>query len=241
MTKRTTRDESEVQKFDQLAAQWWDVNGKFAMLHKINPVRLEYIKKIVTKHFAITDTKKPYKGLDILDIGCGGGLVSVPVHNLGANVTGVDASINNIKTASTYAKRKKLKINFVNSLVENMDKRTKFDVILALEVIEHVSDYQLFLSHLASRLKKGGLLIISTINRTPKSLLLAKFMAEYVLRMLPIGTHDWNKFLKPSEIHHTMHGLGFKQYAISGMVMNPLTFEWRMAHDTGVNYFIAFS
>ena len=234
---KTTRDEAEIEKFDRIASEWWDVNGEFSMLHKINPVRLDYIKKLVLKH----SSQKTLKGLKILDIGCGGGLVSVPIHNMGANVTCLDASENNIKTARAYAKRKNLDIKFVHSEIENLKSREKFDVILALEIVEHVSDYQLFLSQAVKYLKQGGLIIISTINRTPKSLLLAKFVAEYVLRMVPAGTHDWNKFLKPSEIQHTMHELGLKQYAISGIKMNPLTCEWLMTSDTSINYFVAYS
>jgi 2-polyprenyl-6-hydroxyphenyl methylase/3-demethylubiquinone-9 3-methyltransferase len=234
---KTTRDEAEIEKFDRIASEWWDVNGKFSMLHKINPVRLEYIKKLILKH----SSQKTFKGLKVLDIGCGGGLVSVPIYNMGADVTGLDASENNIKTAKAYAKRKNLDIKFVHSEIESLKSREKFDVILALEIVEHVSDYQLFLSQTVTHLKPGGLIIISTINRTPKSLLLAKFMAEYILRMVPAGTHDWNKFLKPSEIQNTMHELGLKQHAISGMTMNPLTCNWRMSKDTGVNYFVAYS
>ena len=237
VANKTTRDEAEIEKFDRIASEWWDVNGNFAMLHKINPVRLEYIKKLILKH----SSQKTLKGLKVLDIGCGGGLVSVPIYNMGANVTGLDASENNIKTAKAYAKRKDLDIKFVHSEIENLKSREKFDIILALEIVEHVADYQLFLSQAVKHLKPGGLIIISTINRTPKSLLLAKFMAEYILRMVPAGTHDWNKFLKPSEIQNTMHELGLKQYAISGMTMNPLTCYWRMSKDTGVNYFVAYS
>jgi 2-polyprenyl-6-hydroxyphenyl methylase/3-demethylubiquinone-9 3-methyltransferase len=160
---KTTRDEAEIEKFDRIASEWWDVNGKFSMLHKINPVRLEYIKKLILKH----SSQKTFKGLKVLDIGCGGGLVSVPIYNMGADVTGLDASENNIKTAKAYAKRKNLDIKFVHSEIESLKSREKFDVILALEIVEHVSDYQLFLSQTVTHLKPGGLIIISTINRTP--------------------------------------------------------------------------
>ncbi len=238
----STKDATEIKKFDDLASKWWDINGEFKILHIINPLRIGYIKTHVCKAFALdASSRRPFEGLKLLDVGCGGGLISVPMHNLGANVTAIDASPNNIKTAKAYAARKSLDINFLHNTSEELaDTNQKFDVILALEVIEHVSDYKLFLEKLASLLTPNGVLIISTINRTFKALLLAKITAEYILRMAPIGTHDWNKFIKPEEISEELVKYGLKKSNISGMSMNPLTFEWRLSHDYNINYFATY-
>ncbi len=241
MTK-TTRDEAEIKKFDDLADQWWDVNGKFKTLHIINPLRIKYIKTLVCRVFARgANEQVPFKGLELLDVGCGGGLISVPMNALGARVTAIDASLNNIKTAKAYAKRKSITIDFINTTAELVAKSgKKFDVILALEVIEHVSDYKLFLSELAKMLVPGGVLIISTINRTFKSLLLAKIAAEYILRMIPIGTHEWERFLRPEEIKEVLDTYGLKILDSSGMAFNPLIFKWNLTRDLSVNYFMTF-
>lgn len=240
---KTTKDAAEIKKFDDLASQWWDVNGKFKMLHVINPLRIKYIKTRICKAFTRdASATKPFEGLKLLDVGCGGGLISVPMNALGASVTAIDASPNNINTAKAYAKRNSLPINFIHSTAEELGKKgKKFDVILALEVIEHVSDYKLFLCELASMLTPNGILIITTINRTLKSMLLAKIAAEYILRMIPIGTHEWEKFLKPEEIEEELRQYNLKRTNISGMTYNPFTCEWSLSHDTLVNYLVTFS
>jgi 2-polyprenyl-6-hydroxyphenyl methylase/3-demethylubiquinone-9 3-methyltransferase len=238
----STKDDFEIKKFDNLASKWWDIDGEFKLLHVINPLRIGYIKAHVCKAFGLdTSTKKPFKGLKFLDIGCGGGLISVPMYNLGASITGVDASFNNIKIAKAYAKRKALDINFAHTTVEELAAHEeKFDVVLSLEVIEHVADYKLFLDKLISLLSPDGILILSTINRTFKSMVLAKIAAEYILRMVPIGTHDWNKFIKPEEIEEELGKRNLNRFNISGMTMNPFTFEWDLSNDVSVNYLVGY-
>ena len=197
----TTINKEEIQKFSNLADEWWDVNGKFKPLHMFNPVRIEYILEEISKHFKIKRKKKLFlENLNILDIGCGGGLISEPMARLGAKVTGIDASAKNIKVASLHSKKSNLKIKYLNSSPEKMSEKEKFDIILNLEIVEHVDNLDLYLLSCKNLLKKDGLMFTATINRTLMSYIKAILGAEYILRWLPIGTHDWNKFVKPEEL-----------------------------------------
>ncbi len=235
----TTLEPKEIEKFSAIAAQWWDEQGDFAPLHRINPVRIGHIRQTVQSHFQREDIK----GLSVIDIGCGGGLVSEPLTRLGAKVTGIDGAEKNIKTAIAHAQQTDLNIDYRTTTAEDLAaKGAQFDVVLALEVIEHVADVDLFLQSITTLAKPGGVIIISTINRTLKAYALAIIGAEYILRWLPRGTHEWKKFLKPSEIIIPLQKAGFKHIETTGMVMNPLTQEWRMdARDVEVNYYAAFS
>ena len=188
--KTTTINKEEIDKFSKIAEEWWDPEGKFKPLHIFNPLRIKYIKDSIIKHFNIKKKKLPLSGLNILDIGCGGGLIAEPMSRLGANITGIDASEKNIKIAKAHLKKSKLKINYKCASPENFNQKEKFDIILNLEIIEHVEDVELFLEKSSKLLKKDGLMFVATINKTLKSYLFAIIGAEYILRWLPIGTHD---------------------------------------------------
>ena len=232
----TTVNKEEIQKFSKLADQWWDANGKFKPLHMFNPIRIEYILDVSTTYFKIDKNKKlPLEGLKILDIGCGGGLISEPMTRLGAEVTGIDASEKNINIAKTHAKKNKLKIDYINNSPEKFNKEKKFDIILNLEVVEHVEDVNLYLSSCFNLLKENGIMFTATINRTLTSYIKAIVGAEYVLRWLPIGTHDWNKFLKPEELEKYLNDLGLKTLNVKGLSFNPLLKKWRQSKNLSVN------
>ena len=197
----TTINQEEIQKFSKLADEWWDADGKFKPLHKFNPIRIEYILNVATSHFKLSKSQKlPLKNLKILDIGCGGGLISEPMYRLGASVTGIDASKKNINVASLHAKKNGLKIKYINTTPEKNIINDKFDLILNLEVVEHVENLELFLKSSCGLLKENGIIFVATINRTIQSYIKAIVGAEYILKWLPIGTHDWQKFPKPEEI-----------------------------------------
>ena len=234
----TTINQEEIQKFSKLAEEWWDVSGKFKPLHMFNPVRIEYILEKTSSHFGIKDKKFPLKGLKFLDIGCGGGLMSEPMCRLGANVTGIDASFKNIKIAESHSKKNNLKINYLNSSPEELTETEKFDVILNLEIVEHVEDVDLYFKSREKLLKKNGLMFTATLNRTFVSFVKAIVGAEYILRWLPIGTHDWNKFLKPKEIEKKIKDLNFSVQEIRGLEFNPFTQKWKRSRDLSVNYII---
>jgi 2-polyprenyl-6-hydroxyphenyl methylase/3-demethylubiquinone-9 3-methyltransferase len=239
MNKSQTVDTKEIEKFSQIADQWWDLNGKFKPLHKFNPIRVNYIKKKAQKHFGLIDD---LRGLDVLDIGCGGGLLSEPMARFKANVTAIDASEKNISVASIHAKKSNLTINYQHTTVEELAAKNKiYDIILNMEVIEHVADYKLFLHQSCLMLKPGGLMFIATINRTIKSFLLAILGAEYILRWLPVGTHNWNKFLKPSEIEPYVNINGLLLEEIQGVSYNPLVDKWHLSNDMDVNYMMLIS
>lgn len=226
-------DDDEIAKFTAMADDWWNENGKFKPLHKFNPVRIGYVRNTICQHFKADSLK----GLNILDIGCGGGLLSEPMARLGANVTAIDASEKNIKIASLHAKNVGLDINYQNTTAENMaKKKQQFDVVLNMEVIEHVADIASFMQACAKLLKPGGIMFIATLNRTIKSYGLAIVGAEYILRWLPRGTHNWNKFLKPSEINEYIVENGLKLETIQGVSYNPLTDIWKLSSDIDVNY-----
>jgi 2-polyprenyl-6-hydroxyphenyl methylase/3-demethylubiquinone-9 3-methyltransferase len=240
---KNTKNNSEIEKFSKIAQEWWDPVGKFRPLHKFNPCRIDYIRKKIINHFAIiSDNLKCLNNLNIIDIGCGGGLVSEPMAKLGANVTAIDASEKNIKIAQAHAQESNLKIDYKVSAIEELSKKyhNKFDVVLALEIIEHVDDVSLFVSELKNLVKKDGIIFIATINRTIKSLLTAKIGAEYILRWLPIGTHDFKKFLKPYEIVSLMEDERVQFNEISGFEYNLLKDEWRNSNNNDVNYILSF-
>ena len=193
-------NKKEIEKFSKMAAEWWDPSGKFKPLHKFNPIRIKYIKENIINSFKLKTKKKPLDKINILDIGCGGGLLSEPMTRLGANVTGIDASNKNISIAKLHAKKNNLKINYLCSSPEKLKIQKKFDVILNMEIIEHVEDINFFMNSCSKLLKKNGLMFVATLNKTLKSYMFAIIGAEYVLRWLPIGTHDWEKFVKPEDL-----------------------------------------
>jgi 2-polyprenyl-6-hydroxyphenyl methylase/3-demethylubiquinone-9 3-methyltransferase len=209
-------------------------------LHKFNPIRIKYIKENIIDQFKIRNKAKPLSGINILDIGCGGGLLSEPMNRLGANITGIDASIKNIKIAKIHAKKNGLKINYICSSPEKLKITKKFDVILNMEIVEHVEDVSFFLKSCTKLLKKNGLMFVATINKTLKSYVFAIVGAEYVLRWLPIGTHEWEKFVKPEELKKilTKNNLSLKKF--DGMHFNIIKDEWSITKDLSVNYIAKF-
>ena len=238
----TTINKEEIQKFSKLADEWWDVNGKFKPLHMFNPIRIEYITDKIKQHFKINADNLNYlKGLNILDIGCGGGLISEPMARLGGRVTGIDASEKNIKVAKIHAKNNELKINYLNKSPEELENKDKFDIILNLEIVEHVDNVGLYIESCYNLLKKDGLMFTATLNRSFMSYLKAIIGAEYIMRWLPIGTHDWNKFLKPEELEKQLQDKKFSIVEIKGLEFNPLLNKWKKSNNLSVNYIIASS
>ena len=235
-----TVNKKEIEKFSKIADEWWNVEGKFKPLHKFNPLRIKYIKEKVMHHFNINSKSEPLKNIELLDIGCGGGLLSEPMCRLGAKVTGIDASQKNIYVASYHSKKNKLKINYLCSSPENIKLKKKFDVILNMEVVEHVDDLNLFLKKSSLMLKKNGLMFISTLNKTLKSYIFAIIGAEYVLKWLPVGTHDWNKFVKPEELVNITKNNNLELIKIDGVFFNLLKNEWMISKDQSVNYITQF-
>ncbi len=235
----TTVNQEEIQKFSKLADQWWDANGKFKPLHTFNPIRIKYIIDKCSSHFKLNKQEnKILSKLKILDIGCGGGLVCEPLTRLGAQVTGIDASYKNIEVAKIHAKKSDLKIKYLNASPEKNKINEKFDVILNLEVVEHVDNLDLFLKSSSELLKKNGIMFIATINRTFESYIKAIIGAEYVLRWLPIGTHDWQKFLKPEEIEKKFKQLNLDKTDLNGLKFNIFSNNWSLSSDCSVNYII---
>ena len=225
----TTINKEEIQKFSRLAEEWWDVDGKFKPLHMFNPIRIEYIIENIKKHYKIKNGNINFlKGLSILDIGCGGGLISEPMARLGANVTGIDASEKNIKIAKLHSEKNGLRINYINTSPEQLNDLTKFDVILNLEIIEHVDNVSLYIKSCNKLLKKNGLMFTATLNRSFISYIKAIIGAEYILRWLPIGTHDWNKFIKPEELERLLSLEKFSTVDIKGLNFNPFLNKWKM-------------
>ena len=236
----STINKDEINKFSKIADEWWDINGKFKPLHMFNPIRIEYILNVASNHFRIDKNKKlPLKNLKILDIGCGGGLISEPMSRLGAEVTGIDASNKNILVAKLHAKKNNLKINYLNTTPENLEQQYEFDIILNLEVVEHVENLDLYLSSCFKLLKKNRIMLTATINRTLTSYIKAIVGAEYILRWLPIGTHDWNKFIKPEELEEKLTDLNFSITDLVGLSYNPIFQEWKRTKDMSVNYIIS--
>ncbi|MEK9953928.1 MAG: bifunctional 2-polyprenyl-6-hydroxyphenol methylase/3-demethylubiquinol 3-O-methyltransferase UbiG [Pelagibacteraceae bacterium] len=236
----STINKDEINKFTKMADEWWDINGKFKPLHMFNPIRIEYILDIASKHFNFKiNNQKSLSGLKILDIGCGGGLISEPMTRLGADVTGIDASAKNIEIAKLHAKKNNLKINYLNTEPEKLNLKNEFDIILNLEVVEHVENLNLYLESCQKLLKPKGLMFTATLNKTLTSFIKAIIGAEYVLRWLPIGTHDWNKFIKPNELEKKLLDLNFSTVNLTGLSFNPIFQEWKRSKDLSVNYILA--
>lgn len=240
MPDATTIDANEVERFSRLAQEWWNPAGKFKPLHKFNPVRLDYIRQEMAMNFGRdTMQPKPFDGLSVLDIGCGGGLIAEPLARLGASVVGADASETNIEVAKIHAAGSGLSIDYRATTAEAIAAGGEtFDVVLALEVVEHVSDVDLFLTSCAAMVKPGGLLFVATINRTFKALTFAIVGAEYVLGWLPKGTHQYSKLVRPEEIERPLQTAGLSMLDETGVVYHPLADEWRLDRDTNVNYMV---
>jgi len=235
-----TINKLEIAKFSKIATEWWSPNGKFKPLHKFNPIRIKYLKENIIEHFKLKQTNSPLKGLNILDIGCGGGLLSEPITRLGAKVTAIDASKKNIQVAKFHAKKNNLKINYLCSSPEKLNLKKKFDVVLNMEIVEHVEDLNFFIKKSSNLLKKNGLMFIATLNKTFKSYMFAIIGAEYVLRWLPIGTHDWEKFVKPDNLVSLAINSNLKLKKLSGMKFNPIVDKWSLSNDKSVNYIAKF-
>jgi len=233
-------DPAEIERFSALAAEWWDPQGKFRPLHKFNPVRLAFLRDRITAHFARDAAgSAPLAGLRLLDIGCGGGLVSEPMARLGASVTGADAGERNIGIARQHAAEAGVEIDYRCTSAEELAAAgERFDVVLAMEVVEHVADVDGFLAACGQMVKPGGLLIAATLNRTPKSFALGIVAAEYILRWVPRGTHDWKKFLKPHELAAGLRHSGLTLKDVAGVSYDPLADRWSISRDTDVNYML---
>lgn len=240
--EKTTIDQSEVDRFSKMAAEWWSPDGKFKPLHKFNPVRLTYIRDHAAKHFDRNPhDQKPLEGLRLLDIGCGGGLLCEPMTRMGANVVGADASETNIEVAKIHADQSKLDIDYRAETSEALAANgEKFDIILNMEVVEHVADVDLFLTSCADMLNPGGLMFIATINRTMKARALAIIGAEYILRWLPRGTHQYERLVRPTEITAPFNACGLTLVDQTGVFYNPLQDQWNLSRDMEVNYMMVF-
>ena len=236
----TSVNKKEIDKFSKMANEWWDPEGKFKPLHKFNPTRIKYIKENIINNFKLKNKFRPLSGINILDIGCGGGLLSEPMSRMGANVTGIDASDKNIKIAKLHSKKNKLKINYLCSSPENLKITKKFDVILNMEIVEHVEDIDFFLKSCSKLLKKNGLMFVATINKTLKSYVFAIVGAEYILRWLPIGTHEWEKFVKPEDLKKILMKYDLSLNKLEGMKFNIIKNEWSISKDLSVNYIAKF-
>ena len=235
----TTINREEIQKFSDLADEWWDVNGKFKPLHMFNPIRIEYITEKIKQEFNLLNRNNNFlKDLKILDIGCGGGLISEPLARLGGEVTGIDASEKNIKVAKLHSKKNNLNINYLNKSPEQLNDSEKFDIVLNLEIVEHVENVDLYIKSCSNLLKKNGIMFTATLNRTIVSYIKAIVGAEYILRWLPIGTHDWNKFIKPEELEKKLSSANFSTIDVKGLEFNPLFSKWKKSDNLSVNYII---
>ena len=237
----TTVDKKEIEKFSALSKDWWNPNGKFKPLHLFNPTRISFIKDKLITHFNLDpNSKEPLKNLKILDIGCGGGLLCEPLKRLGADITGIDASLNNIEVAKLHARGVGLDIKYLHSSPENLKPKEKFDIILNMEIVEHVSNVSLFIENCSNLMVKNGIMFVATINKNLKSYIFAILGAEYILRWLPIGTHDWNKFLTPNELEQIATKKKFLFDDVVGMKFNLLLKKWSTSKDTSVNYISTF-
>ena len=233
-------NKKEIEKFSKIAEEWWNPNGKFKPLHNFNPIRIKYIKDNIVKDFDIKSSDKPLKDIKLLDIGCGGGLLSEPMCRLGASVVGIDASKKNIEVAKLHAKKSKLKINYKVASPEKLKMKVKFDVILNMEIIEHVEDINFFIKESSKLLRKNGIMFVATLNKTLKSYAFAIIGAEYVLKWLPIGTHDWEKFVKPNDLIDISKKNNLILKKLDGMKFNILDNSWKVSDDTSINYISKF-
>ena len=234
--KNNTINKKEIEKFSKIAEEWWDPHGKFKPLHKFNPIRISYIKESIINSFKLKENVKPLKKVKILDIGCGGGLLSEPMSRLGADVMGIDASDKNIEIAKFHAKKDNLNIKYLCASPEQLNTSTKFDVILNMEIVEHVKDVDFFLQSCSKLLRKNGIMFVATINKTLKSYFFAIIGAEYILRWLPIGTHEWEKFVKPGELVKILKKYDLRLDSLDGMKFNLLKDEWKVSKDKSINY-----
>ena len=235
-----TINKKEIEKFSKIAEEWWNPTGKFKPLHKFNPIRIKYIKDNLINDFNLINKKKPLDGLKILDIGCGGGLLSEPMARLGAKVTGIDPVKRNIEIAKQHLKRSKLNIKYYNFSPEKFKSNNKYDVILNMEIVEHVENVDFFIKQSAKFLKKSGIMFIATLNQTLKSFLFAIVGAEYILKWLPIGTHDWQKFIKPAELIAICKKNSLNLKSLDGISFNPIIDKWNISVDKSVNYIAKF-
>ncbi len=236
---QTTIDPAEIEKFQAMAAEWWDPNGKFKPLHMLNPCRLDYITAQIAAEFGRDlSAPKPFEGLRILDIGCGGGLLSEPMARLGATVVGADAAARNIPVAQVHAEQQGLQIDYRHTSAEALAADgEQFDAVLNMEVVEHVSDPLTYLTACRELLKPGGLMVCSTLNRNPKSYVMAIIGAEHIMRWLPKGTHEWSKFITPDELFKLLESAGLDPVDRKGFVFNPLGWSWKISDkDLSVNY-----
>ena len=238
--KNNTINKKEIEKFSKIAEEWWNPDGKFKPLHKFNPIRVSYIKDNIIKTFKLDHKKVPLRNIKILDIGCGGGLLSEPMCRLGARVTGIDASEKNINVAKLHSKKNNLKINYLCSSPEKLKIKDKFDVILNMEIVEHVENINFFLQSCSKLLKKNGIMFVATLNKTLKSYIFAIVGAEYILRWLPIGTHEWEKFVKPDELISILKKNNLIIDKIDGMKFNVFDNKWRVSSDKSINYIAKF-
>ena len=237
----TTVDKIEVEKFSKMAQDWWNPNGKFKPLHVFNPTRISFIKDKLISHFELNpNSEKPLEKLKILDIGCGGGLLCEPLSRLGAAITGIDASNDNIEVAKLHSKEMNLNIEYIFCSPENLSFKDEFDVILNMEVIEHVSDVNMFIQNCSKLIKENGIMFVATINKNLKSYLFAILGAEYILKWLPIGTHDWNKFLTPEHLEIIARKNNFSSDEVIGIKYNLLSKKWFKSNDTSVNFISTF-
>ena len=237
----STIDKTEIEKFSKLAKDWWNPQGKFRPLHLFNPARIKFIKEKLIYHFKInSNNERPLDKLKILDIGSGGGLLCEPLNRLGADVTGIDASNSNVRVAKLHAEEMNLNIKYIHSSPEKINLENKFDVVLSMEVVEHVADVNFFIQTCSKLVKKDGILFVATINKNLKSYALAILGAEYILRWLPIGTHDWNKFLSPKDLENIASKNDLKIDETIGMKYNILSKKWSASADTSVNYISTF-
>tara|TARA_B100001121_G_scaffold298150_1_gene305381 strand:+ start:3774 stop:4502 length:729 start_codon:yes stop_codon:yes gene_type:complete len=234
--KTNTINKKEIEKFSQIADEWWDPDGKFKPLHKFNPIRIAYIKNNIIDTLKLKSKESPLDKVKILDIGCGGGLLTEPMSRLGAQVIGIDASKKNIEVAKIHAKKNNLKIQYFCTSPENFKTKIKFDVILNMEIVEHVEDINFFLKSSSNLLKKNGIMFVATLNKTLKSYLFAIIGAEYILRWLPIGTHDWEKFVKPEDLVKILEKNNLKLECIDGMKFDLIKDQWKITEDNSINY-----
>ncbi len=234
--KTNTINKKEIEKFSKIAEEWWDPEGKFKPLHKFNPIRISYIKNNIIETLKPDITEKPLNKVKILDIGCGGGLLSEPMSRLGADVVGIDASERNIEIAKLHAKKNNLKIKYVCASPESFKTDDKFDVILNMEIIEHVDNVDLFLKSCSQLLRKNGIMFVATLNKTLKSYIFAIIGAEYIMRWLPIGTHSWEKFVIPEDLIKILKNYNLELKKLTGMKFNLLKDEWSLSSDKSVNY-----